>query len=428
MALNQGLPRSPTSVSINHVGLLGFLVAVFWLNHNGQKLSQLDGAVIALLALAVPILLLEICLLRTPWRPSTGLALGRRQPVALPRVLVKLVGLAVTLGAGALIYWVFPEYQGGFYGPYFTLLRALAPWFLALVVPYFLLVDSRMIEPRDGYWQLGMRVLGQGGNAGSHLLGQHFLGWGVKLFFLPLMFVYLVGNLQGLRGTELATLGAGFGRVYDFAYQLIFSIDLAFVVMGYLLTLRLFDSHIRSTEPTFLGWGVALLCYEPFWSLFSSAYFAYQRGGSWMATFARHPLLAGLWGCAILALLGVYVQATVMFGLRFSNLTHRGILTCGPYRFTKHPAYVAKNLAWWLIHFPLLDLSAGPQVILRQVLLLLGINFVYFLRARTEERHLSQDPDYDRYAEWIGEHGLFRLVGRLLPVLRYRKGKLFNSG
>ena len=37
---------------------------------------------------------------------------------------------------------------------------------------------------------------------------------------------------------------------------------------------------------------------------------------------------------------------------RFSNLTHRGIITNGPYRYSKHPAYLAKNLSWWLVSMP----------------------------------------------------------------------------
>jgi hypothetical protein len=63
---------------------------------------------------------------------------------------------------------------------------------------------------------------------------------------------------------------------------------------------------------------------------------------------------------------------------------------------------------------------------LRYCLLLLLLNGVYLLRARTEERHLSQDPDYCAYARYIEEHGLLRRLGRWLPALRFRPGQLFN--
>ena len=50
-----------------------------------------------------------------------------------------------------------------------------------------------------------------------------------------------------------------------------------------------------------------------------------------------------IWGAILVVLTGIYAWATMAFGLRFSNLTHRGILTHGPYAFTKHPAYMSKN-------------------------------------------------------------------------------------
>jgi protein-S-isoprenylcysteine O-methyltransferase Ste14 len=77
-------------------------------------------------------------------------------------------------------------------------------------------------------------------------------------------------------------------------------------------------------------------------------------------------------------------------GLRFSNLTNRGIITQGPYRFVRHPAYAAKVVAWWCDAVPVFG----------SILLLLffsGWIGVYFLRALTEERHLKADPCYLAY-------------------------------
>jgi hypothetical protein len=54
--------------------------------------------------------------------------------------------------------------------------------------------------------------------------------------------------------------------------------------------------------------------------------------------------------------------------------------------------------------------------------MLLGVNALYWLRARTEERHLSRDSVYVQYALWMEEHGFLRPVTRLpgLGFLRYR--------
>jgi hypothetical protein len=59
-----------------------------------------------------------------------------------------------------------------------------------------------------------------------------------------------------------------------------------------------------------------------------------------------------------------------------------------------------------------------PDEALRHSLLLLVLNGIYILRAKTEEVHLSADPDYVQYAQWMQEHSIFRFVQHL-PLLRY---------
>lgn len=40
--------------------------------------------------------------------------------------------------------------------------------------------------------------------------------------------------------------------------------------------------------------------------------------------------------------------------------------------------------------------------------------------ARTEERHLSRDPQCVAYALWMNDHGALRALGCWFPFLRYR--------
>lgn len=145
-------------------------------------------------------------------------------------------------------------------------------------------------------------------------------------------------------------------------------------------------------------------------------YLRYHNDITWGIWLQSNPVLYMFWGSLILLCLIVYVWATVMFGTRFSNLTHRGILTNGPYRWTKHPAYISKNLSWWLIAVPFLA-DKPWDVNLRACLLLIGLNLIYFARAKTEERHLSQDPTYVTYAAWISEYGLIARIKKLLGTL-----------
>jgi protein-S-isoprenylcysteine O-methyltransferase Ste14 len=117
----------------------------------------------------------------------------------------------------------------------------------------------------------------------------------------------------------------------------------------------------------------------------------------------------------IILAVAIYALSTVVFGLRFSNLTNRGIVSTGPYRWSKHPAYISKNLSWWMISLPFVA-GAGWQVALQSSLLLGIVNLIYYLRARTEERHLMADPAYREYAAFIARHGLFAKAGMLVGV------------
>ena len=380
-------------------------------------------AAFAAAATALPMLAYDLLVLKVHRRTSTGLrwqrAGGLLAGADLGRVAVKLLGLAATWAVIALGYWAFPEYHGDFYAPFWTALSAALPWLAVAAVPYFLLLDGRMAEPRDAYWRIGALLLGRRGAADAQLLWQHALGWSVKAFFLPLMFVWLSQSLAGLLDASIWSGDLAFSSLFDAVWRLSFVIDLAFGLIGYCLTLRVIDSHIRSTEPTMLGWAVALACYPPFWAQISEAYLAYDDQLEWGVWLADWPVANVLWGTAIAALALIYAAATVAFGCRFSNLTHRGILTSGLYRWSKHPAYLSKNLFWWLVAVPFIS-SEGSAEAARHCLLLLGVNLLYYLRARTEERHLSRDPDYVAYALWMNEHALLSRLGRMIPALRYR--------
>ena len=310
-----------------------------------------------------------------------------------------------------MLYWLFPEYHGSFYDRFYAALKLILPWWILLALPYFYLVDSKQKQPRDGYYTMGLVVLGRWSRVDRTLLGQHLLGWLVKGFFLPLMLTYFFSDLTRFLAVNYTNI-KDFRTFFDAIYDATFLVDVGLSSMGYLMAIRVFDSHLRSAEPTMEGWVVALFCYQPFWSMFSQNYIDYSRNYAWGAWLWERPQLYMAWGICILALYAIYVWATIMFGCRFSNLTHRGILTNGPYRWTKHPAYISKNLAWWLTAVPFIVTDTGALDSIRRCTLLLFLNGIYYLRAKTEEAHLSRDPTYVEYARWIDKHGLFRFLKR----------------
>ncbi len=401
-------PASATRGWIVAVGFAAWASSL-WLARTLKLADAVEATVLCVGALALVNFGLDVVVLKVHRQPFSGLDWSSPSP-SWRRTAIKLWGMVASLGFIALLYWLFPEYHGDFYADYQALLRRYLPWWLLLSVPYFYIVDARQKDPYDGYYAAGLAAALQFRKVDLGTLWQHCLSWLVKGFFLALMFTYYVHDTRKFISYDFSRLRS-FQAFYDFLYYFIFLADTGVACAGYLLTLRLFGTHVRRTEPTVLGWAVALVCYQPFWSWFSGSYLNYSKDFAWGAWLDNHPGLYALWGSMILALLLCYVWATIIFGCRFSNLTHRGILTNGPYAWTKHPAYLSKNLAYWLIYIPfIVSESAWDSV--RRCLLLGLLNFIYYLRAKTEEANLSTAPEYVRYAAWINAHGLFRRMSR----------------
>ncbi|HLW92276.1 MAG TPA: isoprenylcysteine carboxylmethyltransferase family protein [Roseiarcus sp.] len=407
------LPRSATHGIVALSGLAGLIAAFVFLLEVHPFSDTIFSAFFLLTGIAGAVFAVDLLWGKAHLRPTTGLDFSQWRP-SIGRFGVKFVGLLGTVGLLTLIYSMFPEYHGSFYDRYFSAARLLLPIGLICSIPYFYCIDAVMVAPEDGFWQFGMLVLLRFDRIDPAKLSQHALSWLVKGFFLALMFTYLCDDLDGLL-VRRAVEFDGFKSFYDYSYSFLYFTDVSFATAGYIFSFRLTDTHFRSAEPTAAGWVAALVCYEPFWSLVGANYLAYDPGRPWGAIFGGNSVLYALWGSAILASIAVYVWATVIFGCRFSNLTHRGIITNGPYRFTKHPAYICKNLSFWMISLPFL--SGGLAQALRHALLLLLLNGVYFLRAWTEERHLSTDPTYRAYAQWIAKNGLFALAAGSLSHL-----------
>lgn len=372
----------------------------------------------------------DLCDLHVQRRNSTGLM----APGAFDkgRLVVKLIGLYGTLLIILLLYWLNPFYRETpraiqFYGYFFNFLKLTAPAIIILSFIYFCFIDRRQKDPYDGYWHMGCVLTGRWRQVKGIFLKEHARVWFIKAFFIPFMFGLLIEYLKLIFSFNWST-GITFFAIYEHLLNVFYTFDVLYGVLGYLLTLRLTDTQIQSSEPTILGWLVCLACYHPFYAILGIGRLHYQSGLTWEQWLSLNPVLFYTCGATIIGLSAVYGLATVAFGYRMSNLTYRGIITDGPYRFTKHPAYLAKVLSWWLISLPFLSL-AGPLVAIKQTLALIAISFIYYLRAITEENHLANYPEYVQYANWIDENGLFRTLKKYFPVLRFslEKSRRWNS-
>jgi protein-S-isoprenylcysteine O-methyltransferase Ste14 len=408
------LPRSTTHFGVNCLGLATYLAAIAFAYANDQHISTVDIFAVMLAAAAPSALYAWLKIRQQPLpRPQETLA------QQLPRLLTKLIGIFGCVTFITLIYWLFPEYNKAFYLPFWDMISHYAPW-IALITPYYIyLTDKHMPQPEDGAWHCGRILTGHRHSANLTLALRYLQGWLIKGFFLPLMTIYLSFNSNDLMQLSLGNWNTA--TLYAHANTLFFTIDLVFAATGYLMTLRLLDTHIQSSEPNLLGWMVCLLCYNPFWEqLTQASYLNYDDSISWLNYVDAYPIVGAVWCGLIIACLIIYAASTVAFGIRFSNLTYRGLISNGTYRYSKHPAYISKNISWWLIAIPFISDTGDTPTAIRNCVLLLGVNTVYFLRARTEERHLSAYPEYVAYAQWINDHGILRFLGKRFPSLRYQ--------
>lgn len=247
----------------------------------------------------------------------------------------------------------------------------------------------------------------------------------VKLFFTPLMtvffcdqFPHLVNNLGYLGGgfienifSDSYALSSFNNDLFNISLALIFSIDVGLAWCGYVVSTRWVGNQTVSAEPTVLGWIVCIVCYPPLQTNIGF-YFTHPGERDIISLFSNQYLVTFLMICTIMSFF-VYMLATLFFGTRFSNLTNRGIIRTGPFSIVRHPAYAAKNFAWWCVMFPAILYNAthaGWHLAVTQILGLVLITWIYYMRAITEERHLSLDPYYRAYCQKVK----YRFIPRLL--------------
>lgn len=336
-------------------------------------------------------------------------------------LIVKYYGLSLTFAGIVALTYILPLHEGPEILYLKHILMMSAPGIVVFGGIYVWVTHAMMTDPRDTLWHFGRYFL-PGGKQKTDIerVYHHILGWTIKVFFLPLMFSYFLQEWQFIAHNDGWMSGLWRGDMpsfYEDTYRFFFFIDLAFCVVGYTAALSLLNTHIRYAEWRVGGWLACLICYSPFWPLVTAYYIDYWDDLKWGGWLSHTPWLYDVWAVMILSSLMVYTWATVCFGLRFSNMTHRGIVTHGPYAMTKHPAYLSKNLSWWLIEIPFVAAS-WPEAV-KNCLMLLQVNLIYYIRARYEESMLSHDPLYASYAEEIRQQrGVIPTIRRYLVKKR----------
>jgi protein-S-isoprenylcysteine O-methyltransferase Ste14 len=411
-------PKSAVSTATGLVGLAGLLTWVGIARYFGM-----DGPYAALVNVAaagVPMVLWSVLVDKVHRNPSTGIDWSNPKPWrdTIDISITKLAGLWLTWGAIAAIYMVGRFYWVGGFRFSMWCFMWLAPVLFVASIPYTLWLDRRMVEPRDGCWNLGAWLMGLNEPLDKEAIYNHLKSWGVKAFFTAFMLAIVPPGFGDFVRGDVSQVWSNPVVLANWLITFMFVIDVAFATAGYLLAMRPLDSHIRTANPYAAGWMAALICYPPFVLMGDGGPLDYHPGtlgeDSWSTWFADQPVLLVVIGTVLVTLTAIYAWATVTFGYRFSNLTHRGILTNGPYAFSRHPAYLSKNLFWIISTVPFL--TTGSWIDAVRATALMGIVAgVYYWRAKTEERHLGADPAYQEYHAWMERNGL---VPRFFQWLR----------
>jgi protein-S-isoprenylcysteine O-methyltransferase Ste14 len=295
------------------------------------------------------------------------------------------------------------HFQGDSYRFFFDYFADAYFWgYLVIGLPYFLFFARPCNLQADKYHALLVslfslpRLFAAKSPVWNNISRLGFLTVMVKLFFLPYMVSWGIQNIRHI-GHLLHGGYFDFQRTNDLFQTVFMLIDTGIFAFGYLIESRRLGSEIKSVDPTFLGWLVCLWCYPPFNS-FSFRYFDYPLLDIHMQTSAAFQaamtaLVTGLWG--------VFCVASINLGFKASNLTNRGIVKHGLYRYVRHPAYACKILAWVIQGVFLGQYTLG---------ILLAFTVVYVLRALTEEWHLGRDSEYVAYKRQVP----WRFIPRVL--------------
>jgi len=391
--------------------------------------NRLDSILAALVFGAAVMLLVEAVRLRL-WHGREYFAIDPllRRGDWLKFLLTGALHYGVYLGLLGLVVFFFHsagEYgfnrHAPYYQPWFHLLDLVWTTWLWGGLPYVLLTRAVKNDAQADRLDLAQSAI----NMLSGLVGKRSRfddvdrkngrALLVKLFFTPLMTVFFVDQFPHLV-SNIGYLFDGLPKaiaenhyshrqfnldLFNITVALVFSIDVALAWCGYMVSSRWMGNQTASAEPTLRGWIVCLICYPPF-QMFLGLY--YGAPGEREVLNLGSPWMVSLFTVMMLASYLVYVAATTHFGVRFSNLTNRGIIRTGLYGLVRHPAYAAKNFAWWCVMFPVIvyrGYHGDWQVALAQVLGLLLMTWIYYWRALTEEQHLSLDEEYREYRQRV---------------------------
>lgn len=190
----------------------------------------------------------------------------------------------------------------------------VASLYIILLVPYYL------SYPQASKARLTLRYLKKTTSGSSLIQAEEITAFKaiiVKLFFIPLMLVWLTNHVVNMTNNlansfeNIALVSTDFLSFFNThffwtAFSLILFVDVLFFTLGYLIETPFFKNTIKSVEPTIIGWAVVILCYPPFNTMTSNFISWYSTDFPSFANPAVHITL----NIVILILMAIYASAS----------------------------------------------------------------------------------------------------------------------
>ncbi len=284
------------------------------------------------------------------------------------------------------------------------------PIYLIIMCIWTVYVDRKQDNPEDIYFNFGRDLY-----AGNIKLKKYkvlILSTCIKMLFIPLMYAFSIKSISIVLNFNNILENPLFFINYLFFFGI--CIDVTIALGGYLFSSTLLNNEVISVDDSWLGWLVCLICYPPFVIIYR--FFTEQVDNYiWSDWLRMDTPLYWLWAFLITITWITYWFSTFNLGFKFSNLSWRGLVNTGLYRYMRHPAYFSKNVYWWLHTVPFFGVMGLDM--LRNFLALSFVSLIYYLRAKTEEKHLLKFKEYQEYYTWIEKNGLWAKIKKKFKKL-----------
>jgi isoprenylcysteine carboxyl methyltransferase (ICMT) family protein YpbQ len=341
-------------------------------------------------------------------------------------VFTKWLGVLTGVGLVLFLLWLLPDYRLPKYAqPLLEVKYFVAGLILALSFLLITLTNRILGSVEDATFALGQIWLKGYKSLEFKKIKDAVLEWILRSFFLVMNYTTAVSLFTKLKVVSISTLvQTPLSQSITTWLDLLFLILLFTILPGYLFSARLINTQVRDLDRTLFGWVVTFICYPPvIYSVFG-AWLEYrvnivQLGTDpWIGVLQSMPLWFGIISAIIIFSEIIHLWGEAILGIRSSNLMNRGIVTNGPFAYTKHPIYVVKCIGWFFIFLPFMT-PVGFWPTIQTCILFLMVCGVFTARSWAEERLLAKDEVYVAYAKFIDSTGIFKHIGKYIPLMSF---------